>query len=49
MMNSKKPKITMKAKPKKQKLLRTVNTSDQNSDDEEIDVSTPVLLLLLYH
>ncbi|XP_060858103.1 uncharacterized protein LOC132935531 isoform X2 [Metopolophium dirhodum] len=36
MQNSKKPKITMKAKPKKQKLIM-VNTSDQNSDDEEID------------
>ncbi|KAL4152682.1 hypothetical protein QTP88_000515 [Uroleucon formosanum] len=45
MQNSQKSKITMKAKPKKQKLIM-VNTSDQNLNDEEIDVCTP---LLLYH
>ncbi|KAL4083493.1 hypothetical protein QTP88_028809 [Uroleucon formosanum] len=43
--NSKKPKITMKAKTKKQKLIM-VNTSDQNSDDEENDVYTPIPILL---
>ncbi|CAI6376440.1 unnamed protein product [Macrosiphum euphorbiae] len=36
MQKSKKPKTTMKVKPKKQKLIM-VNTSDQNSEDEEID------------
>ena len=40
MQKSKKPKTTMKVKPKKQKLIM-VNTSDQNSEDEEIDVRIP--------
>ncbi|XP_060858946.1 uncharacterized protein LOC132936272 isoform X3 [Metopolophium dirhodum] len=44
MQNSKKPQITMKAKPKKQKLIM-VNTSDQNSDDEEIDFQSHLLKL----
>ncbi|CAI6357313.1 unnamed protein product [Macrosiphum euphorbiae] len=44
MQKSKKPKTTMKVKPKKQKLIM-VNTSDQNSEDEEIDFQSHLLKL----
>jgi len=47
MKNLKKIKNNTKGNPKKQKVTM-INISDQNSDDEEIDVCTHLLLMLYY-